>query len=364
MTFQRKSDCRLFWSRIGHNAGKVTLIFLKGAGSVSRPRSVKFVEKGARKRRIKRQTAAHRINRASSIITLCNQYSVTVNGVDPVGEDRTMSSDVLEALDRSGDAALKRVSGTPPVLHLPGSAGRNTRFSLKNAILAGLSLPDLAAIGEFLEPIALRERTALQEPKRHLDHVYFIESGLVSLRIVAAGSVLETAVIGHRGAVGASLVVGMHLSTHQSVVLFPGSAHRICIEDLRRVMNERPEIRRHLFQYVQTLALHCAHTGLCGVRHDREKRLACWLCLASDALDAHVLPVTHDYLSSALGLRRAGVTETLIRFEELKIIRKMRGVLQINERKCLEQRACSCYKLISGAYASSESVTAPKASAD
>ncbi|WP_271627508.1 helix-turn-helix domain-containing protein [Bradyrhizobium sp. CCBAU 11445] len=67
-----------------------------------------------------------------------------------------------------------------------------------------------------------------------------------------------------------------------------------------------------------------------------------------------MLPVTHDYLSSVLGLRRAGVTETLIRFEELGLIRKMRGVLQIGERESLEQRACSCYKLIANAYNASE----------
>ncbi len=186
-----------------------------------------------------------------------------------------------------------------------------TRFFLKNAVLAGLSLQDRAAIGEFLEPIVLKERMVLQEPRRLPDHVYFIESGLVSLRIVAPGSILETAVIGYRGAVGAFPLFGAYLSTYQSVVLFRGSALRIRIEDLRRVMNERPEIREPLFRYVQAMSLHCSQTGLCGVRHDREKRLASWLCLASDALNTNVLPITHDYLSTLLGLRRAGITETL-----------------------------------------------------
>lgn len=234
------------------------------------------------------------------------------------------------------------------------------RFSIKNAVLASLSLQDLSAIGRFLEPIALREGMNLQEPARRLDYIYFIEAGLISLRIVGAESMLETAVIGHRGAVGALLLVGGHVRAHRSVVIFPGSAHRIRVEDLRRLMDERPEIREHLSRYVQALTLHCAHSGLCGVRHDRERRLATWLCLASDAVDAHVLPVTHDYLSSALGLRRAGVTQTLVRFEEQGMIRKMRGVLQIDERKCLEQRACSCYNLISDAYALPESVTSTK----
>ncbi|WP_342709846.1 Crp/Fnr family transcriptional regulator [Bradyrhizobium sp. B124] len=230
----------------------------------------------------------------------------------------------------------------------------HTRTSVKNTILASVSLEDLAAMGPFLEPILLRERQVLHEPKKPLEYVYFIESGLVSLRIVAEGSMLETALIGFRGAVGASFLLGGHCSTHQAVVLFPGSAHRIHVDDLRKLMNERAEIREQLSRYVQALSLHCAQMALCGVRHDRDKRIASWLCLASDASASHLLPTTHDYLSSLLGLRRAGVTETLNRFEDKGLIRKARGILQIDERKHLEQWACCCYKLISNAYASTD----------
>jgi CRP-like cAMP-binding protein len=123
------------------------------------------------------------------------------------------------------------------------------------------------------------------------------------------------------------------------------------VDDLRRVMEERPHVQEHLLRYLQALGLHCAQTGLCGVRHDLEQRLASWLCLTSDALDGHVLPVTHDYLSAALGLRRPGVTEALIRFEEQGLIRKMRGVLQIDQRKELEKKTCCCYGIIANAYA-------------
>ncbi|MFK4484938.1 Crp/Fnr family transcriptional regulator [Bradyrhizobium sp. USDA 336] len=227
----------------------------------------------------------------------------------------------------------------------------NMRSFVKNAILATAPLQDLAAIGRYLEPIALRERMVLQEPKKKVDYVYFIESGLVSLRIVAAGGTFETAVIGHRGAVGASALLWGHVSTHQSVVLFPGTALRIRVGDLRRVMDECPNIQEQLSRFVEALNLHCAQTGFCGVWHNREKRLASWLCLASDAIDAHVLPVTHDYLSSVLGLPRPGITETFIQFTEQRLIRRMRGVLQIDDRDCLEQKACGCYRLIAGAYA-------------
>ncbi|UPK28218.1 Crp/Fnr family transcriptional regulator [Bradyrhizobium sp. 195] len=263
---------------------------------------------------------------------------------------------MLEAPDAAGDAAVKHAGATQPIYQPPVKMRSSSRFFVKNSILAGLPLQDLAAMGEFLEPIVLRERMVLQEPRRHLDHVYFVEAGLVSLRIVAAGSILETALIGRRGAVGATLLWGAHLSTHQAVVLFPGSAHRIRVEDLHCVIQKRPQIREHFVRYVQALNLHCAQTGFCGVRHDLEKRLACWLCLAADAIDAKRLPVTHEYLSSVLGLRRAGVTETLIRFEEQRLIHKTRGVLQIDGRGCLENKTCSCYKLISSAYTATEAM--------
>jgi len=271
--------------------------------------------------------------------------------------------DVSEGLDRPADAILKRASDSQQMLRGLGTAGRGPRSFVRNAILAKCSPQDLAAIGQFLEPIVLKERAVLQEPKRPLDHVYFVESGLVSLRIVATGSLLEVAVIGYRGAIGASLLMGRQISMHQAIVLFPASAHRIRVEDLRRVMNDRPEIREHLSRYDQALALHCAQTGLCGVRHGRERRLASWLCLASDAADARVLPVTHDYLSSVLGLRRAGVTETLSLFEGQGLIRKRRGVLEIDARKSLEQKTCGCYKLVSDAYASCESATSAEGAA-
>nr|WP_244549952.1 helix-turn-helix domain-containing protein [Bradyrhizobium erythrophlei] len=119
-------------------------------------------------------------------------------------------------------------------------------------------------------------------------------------------------------------------------------------------MNERPHVQQQLSRYVQALALHSAQTGLCGVRHCRDHRLACWLCVTCDAIGDRVLPVTHDYLSGVLGLRRPGVTETLTRFEEKGLIRKTRGVLHIDDRERLELEACSCYGVIANAYASSE----------
>ena len=233
-------------------------------------------------------------------------------------------------------------------------AGSNKRSFVRNSILASLSLPDLAAVGEFAESIVLRERMVLHEPRRRIEYVYFIETGVVSLRIVAGQNLIESAVVGFQGAVGASALFGGHISTHQSVVLFPGNALRVHVDSLRRLINDRHHLRVRLSRHVQTLLMHSAQSGLCGVRHDLEQRVACWVCLTCDAVGSHILHVTHDYLSDALGLRRPGVTEALIRFENEGLIYKTRGLLHVKERKRLEQKACSCYSIIAGEYASAE----------
>jgi hypothetical protein len=142
----------------------------------------------------------------------------------------------------------------------------------KNVILGDLSLVDFVCLRPFLECVALKERAVLQEPNKRVEYINFVETGIVSLRTLATGSVLET------------------------------------------------------------------------------------VCLACDALDGDVLPVTHDDLSVILGLRRTGVTEALNRFEAEGLVRKMRGVLQIRERGRLEKKACGCYGIVTKGYHSAQSV--------
>jgi CRP-like cAMP-binding protein len=228
--------------------------------------------------------------------------------------------------------------------------GGHRQAPIRNGILRNFALADLACIGPFLKPVALKERAVLQEPRKRVEHINFVETGIVSLRTIATGCFLETAMVGSRGAVGASVALGADTAMHQSIVLVSGSALRIHADDLRRLMIERLQIREHLLRYIQALMVHGSQTALCGVRHDLEQRLACWLCIACDALDGDVLPITHDHLSTILGLRRSGLTQSLIRFEEEGLIRKSRGAMRVRERSLLQQKACGCYGVIASAY--------------
>jgi CRP-like cAMP-binding protein len=206
----------------------------------------------------------------------------------------------------------------------------------------------------FLEFVSLKERAVLQEPQRRIQNIDFIETGIVSLTTLGTNSTVEAATVDYRGAVGFSVALGAALSVHRSVVLVSGTALRISADNLRRCMDERPQIRDNILRFVHSFMVHSSQTALCGIRHDLEPRLVRWLCLVCDALNCSALAITHDQLSEILGSRRATVTKTLLRLEEEGLVEKTRGVLQVRDRGRLRQRACSCYHIISDAYQARE----------
>lgn len=229
---------------------------------------------------------------------------------------------------------------------------------IRNEILSNLVVADFARIRPYLQSVPLKKNTMLQDSSKRIDHVHFVEAGIVSLRTLATGSVVEVATVGYHGVVGASVALGAEMATHQAIVLVEGSALRIRRDDLLHAMSESPHIRERLLQYIQSLMIHISQTTLCGVRHELDRRLACWLSFACDALNSKILPITHDHLSTILGLRRASLTESLIRFEEEGLIAKDRGVVAILQHGLLKDKACGCYGVISGSYEMPRSLSA------
>jgi Mn-dependent DtxR family transcriptional regulator len=55
--------------------------------------------------------------------------------------------------------------------------------------------------------------------------------------------------------------------------------------------------------------------------------------------------MTHEFLASMLGVRRAGVTTTLGELDRSGVIENGRGRVTITDREGLEAAACECYQL-------------------
>jgi len=71
--------------------------------------------------------------------------------------------------------------------------------------------------------------------------------------------------------------------------------------------------------------------------------LARWLLMAHDRLETDCLPLTDEFLSLMLGVRRAGVTEAVQALEVRGLIGRTRGRINVRNRQGLEQVAAASY---------------------
>lgn len=221
---------------------------------------------------------------------------------------------------------------------------------IRNGILRSLPRDELKAIEPYIRSVGLKDRSVIHELGEPIEYVYFIESGIVSLMNMTAGSLIETATAGHSGAAGGTIALETVTAAHRSIVLIEGRASRIATHDLLRFITDGHSIRRGLMQNAMAVLIHGSQTALCAARHELEQRLSCWLSITRDALEGGPIAMTHERIADVLGLRRAGLTEALTKLEECGIIRKSRGLIHVLAPAELRKRACECYRIIANGY--------------
>jgi CRP-like cAMP-binding protein len=93
-----------------------------------------------------------------------------------------------------------------------------------------------------------------------------------------------------------------------------------------------------------------AQGSACNRLHKLEARLARWLLTVSDRLESEEFPLTQEFISQMLGVRRAGVTEAANILSQAGIITYRRGQINILNREALEKTSCECYQIIEDEY--------------
>jgi CRP-like cAMP-binding protein len=88
-----------------------------------------------------------------------------------------------------------------------------------------------------------------------------------------------------------------------------------------------------------------AQTAACNRLHSIEQRCARWLLMAHDRIQSDIMPMTHEFLASMLGVRRAGVTVTAGELQRSGLIRYHHGQITIRDRDGLQATACECYRI-------------------
>ena len=77
-----------------------------------------------------------------------------------------------------------------------------------------------------------------------------------------------------------------------------------------------------------------------------EQRCCRWLLMTSERVKSDEFPITQEFLSQMLGVRRASVTVVAGILQKAGLIRYSRGRITILDRPGLELRSCECYGVV------------------
>lgn len=221
----------------------------------------------------------------------------------------------------------------------------------RNRLLAVLSAADRALLQPSVEMVDLEARQVLEAPNDPIQHIYFVESGLVSIvATTQPNHRIEVAMVGYEGMTGLGIVLGDDRSANETLVQSAGSARRIPSDALRKVMGESRSLSAMLLRYVHVSMVQGAQTALANGRGKLDERLARWLLMWHDRIWHDDLVITHEFLALLLGVRRPGVTDTLHELEGKGLIRSSRSLIRILDRDGLHRAANGFYGIPEAKY--------------
>lgn len=224
--------------------------------------------------------------------------------------------------------------------------------NFRNQILSALPADELEQIAPHLEHVPLKRRMVAYDPLHPISHVYFVESGVISVvSVMRDRTAIETATIGCEGVIGLPVYLGVDAVPEQAFVQVPGEALRLPAAAFRAVAPRLPTLQRLLDRFAVCIFTLAAQCSGCNRAHTMEQRCARWLLMVHDRMPGDEFELTQDFLSQMLGVRRATVSETASQLQQAGFISYSRGRMAIVDRPGLERVVCECYGIIRSTFA-------------
>jgi len=218
---------------------------------------------------------------------------------------------------------------------------------LANRLLASLNRADFRRLEPSLRDVSLPQGTLLHDPGDEVERILFPQSGMISLlALMNDGKAIETATVGREGVVGAMAGLGLHIALERAVVQLPIVASQIAAAPFRKAVHSSNTLRDLVIANNQVLHAQVQATAACNALHDVGARLCRWILQTHDRNGGDVIPLTQEFLSQMLGVRRSSVGEVARKLQAAGLIRYSRGVVEILDRHRLEAASCECYQTI------------------
>jgi CRP-like cAMP-binding protein len=218
------------------------------------------------------------------------------------------------------------------------------QLAVRNRLLAALSPADFALLAPALQPTSLELKQVLHAAHQPIGAAYFLENGTVSmLAPLEDGRFMEVGLVGREGLVGLAAVLSADSSITEAMVQMEGTALRLRTAALREAFEASSTLRGLLLRYAHAFHAQVAQTAACNGHHQLEERLARWLLMAHDRARTDEFPMTQEFMSLMLGVRRAGVSVAAGILQKAGVIDYKHGCINVLDRSGLEEAACECY---------------------
>jgi CRP-like cAMP-binding protein len=190
----------------------------------------------------------------------------------------------------------------------------------------------------------MERRDAEPPPGAGLSHADFPIGALMSVVVVFEnGDTNEVGVVGREGFVPIEPVIAEAKWRRTVFCQVAGDVVRVPIDDFQRAMATNGRLSELAQRSVGARLFTAEQLVSCNLSHSVQERCARWLLMTRDRVGHDEFPLTHEFLSLMLGVRRAGVSVAAAALQDEGAIRYHRGRVVIVDKARLMAASCECY---------------------
>ena len=187
-----------------------------------------------------------------------------------------------------------------------------------------------------------------------IEYVYFPRTGMMSTVVVMVdGDSAEVAAIGREGMIGVAVALGADRSAEEVFCqLTPCATRRLPAAEFAAEVQRGGPLRDVVYRYLRASHTASARQTACNCLHSVDERCARWLLMCHDRAGTDEFPMTHEFLATMLGVRRATVSVSAGSLASAGFITYRHGRVRMLDRAGLEEASCECYVAIRDIFAS------------
>src|SRR2546430_5783604 len=145
----------------------------------------------------------------------------------------------------------------------------------RNRLLLALPSNNLKRLMPELEQVRCQSEQVLTDADSSLDHIFFPDSGVVSVvAVYSDDTTIEMATIGREGCTGMQAIFGAKKSSARLFVQIPGTAAKMSRAAFARTMESMPTFRSLMSAYVHAFLEQVLLSVACNGAHSLKQRLA------------------------------------------------------------------------------------------